>query len=66
MSEPFTITYRWCEGTVPPPDYYEFAIQIGPENEGQIRFSPDYPGDDTPRWVENFEVEAQARQTLFE
>ena len=54
----FRLRYHWTEGTVPPPDYYEYMIVIGyryPWGD-EIMFRPDYPGPDTPQWIESLTV----------
>ena len=61
----FCVKYRWCEGTVPPPDYYEFSIAIGPGKTGVITFYPDYPQHDLPVWVEHFNVSDADLLKLF-
>jgi hypothetical protein len=51
-----SLIYRWDTGSIPPPDYYEYEIIIGPAQEGEICFRPDYPAADTPTWKERFNV----------
>ncbi len=61
----FSLKYRWCEGTVPPPHYYEYSIAIGPKNTGEIKFYPDYPQHDLPVWVEHFDISSQAWMAIY-
>jgi len=62
------VEYHWCEGTIPPPDYYEYTIRIGPGPQGVVLFRPDYPSHDPPEWAVPFEVttadQAALRQEL--
>ena len=53
----FSILYKWSEGTVPPPYYYEFTIRLGPGKQGSIEFLPDYPMHDPPMWTETFDLD---------
>jgi len=62
----FALKYSWCEGTVPPPHYYEFSICLGPDSTGVINFFPDYPQHDPPVWVEHIEISAQAGRKLYQ
>ena len=48
--------YEWHEGSLPPPHHYEYRLEVGGD-EGRIEFSPDYPGDGRPKWVEPFVVD---------
>ena len=65
LPEDFSLKYRWCEGSVPPPHYYEYSIRIGPGLNGVIDFYPDYPQHDLPAWVEHFVVDAEALGSLY-
>jgi hypothetical protein len=59
-----TLRYRWCEGSVPPPDHYEYAIEIG-HGGGKIEFCPDYPADGVPVWEEAFEISAGELESVY-
>lgn len=61
----FSFKYRWCEGTVPPPHYYEYSIKFGAGLIGTINFYPDYPQHDLPAWIEQFAVTADAHAALY-
>jgi hypothetical protein len=52
-----TVEYQWCEGTVPPPDYYEYTIRLEPGSRGVMRFRPDYPQHDPPEWEAVFDLD---------
>ena len=58
-----TLRYKWCEGSVPPPDHYEYAIEIGPGG-GRVDFCPDYPAEGVPVWGEEFRVVAGELESL--
>lgn len=61
----FSVTYVWCEGTVPPPHYSEYRIQLGPETRGTIKFWPDYPQFDSPVWEHEFSLDERDLEKLF-
>lgn len=48
------VEYDWIEGSVPPPYHYEYVIEIDLSGASSITMIPDYPGDDVPRWYEEF------------
>ncbi|MFC2135766.1 hypothetical protein ACFLTH_14210 [Bacteroidota bacterium] len=56
MTNLIEIDYHWLEGSIPPPDHYEYSINIS-GNDCKIELQPDYPNDNTPRWIEKFSVE---------
>ena len=64
VPEDLSLRYRWCEGSVPPPDHYEYAIEIGPGG-GRIEFCPDYPSEGVPVWEEEFEVSVGEIESLY-
>jgi hypothetical protein len=64
-SKDLTLQYNWCAGSMPPPHHYEYTIRIGPGLQGEIVFYPDYPGQDTPVWMEPFEVNEGAFSALY-
>jgi len=64
--EDFTVIYRWIEGSVPPPYYYEYEIHVGPGEKGRIIFSPDYPMEDPPVWIEEFHLDNATFNRLYE
>ncbi len=66
LPDDFSFKYRWCEGTVPPPHYYEYSIKIGPRLDGVINFYPDYPQHDLPVWVEHFTVSDDTLLALYQ
>jgi hypothetical protein len=62
---PFSIVYHWAEGSVPPPGYYEYTIEVNGTG-GTLTFLPDYPQHTPPRWVESFACPAEAIDNLYE
>jgi hypothetical protein len=54
----FQVIYEWETGSLPPPYYYKYTIQLGPAPEGKITFVADYPSreDPPPTWIETFEI----------
>lgn len=61
----FVVRYDWCEGSVPPPYHYEYAIHIGPSLHGQIVFYPDYPSHNPPVWTEQFPISEKDLDALY-
>lgn len=39
----FSFKYNWQMGSVPPPYYYEYTIQVNSDGSGQVELLPDYP-----------------------
>lgn len=61
----FCVIYHWQEGSVPPPYHYEYEIRVGPGPLGQVVFYPDYPGQGTPKWQEDFALSAADLDRLY-
>jgi hypothetical protein len=64
--EDFSVTYEWQAGTMPPPYHYEYSIRIGPGEQGQIVYQPDYDFDNVPRWTEPIAVTRQQLADLYD
>ncbi len=62
----FSVSYEWRAGTMPPPYHYEYSIHIGPGEQGQIVYQPDYDFEDVPRWTEPVTVTKQQLADLYE
>lgn len=62
----FQVRYIWREGSLPPPYYFEYTIQIGPGVQGTIEFQPDYPFNDPPIWVEELTLSPQQISDLYD
>ncbi len=52
---PAIIRYHWAEGSVPPPGYYEYTIEVSAAG-GALTFLPDYPQHHPPCWKETFSI----------
>jgi len=63
--EDFSVQYWWREGSLPPPDHYEYSICLSSGQEGSIIFYPDYPMENPPVWTEYFSVDAESLQQLY-
>lgn len=50
------VIYSWSAASVPPPGHYEFTIRIGPGCKGELRYTPDYPGEGVPTWMDTFKA----------
>ena len=65
QSDDFQVQYHWATGSLPPPYYYSYTITLGPKNVGKIEFQPNYAYEDTPLWVEEFEVTNAQLEQIF-
>jgi hypothetical protein len=61
----FSVRYNWYEGSLPPPYYYEYALELAPDGSGTMTLIPDYPSEDVPVWTETFTVEPGGLDALF-
>ena len=61
----FTVQYKFTSGTVPPPDYYEYVIEIAPDGSGEIHLWWDYPQNHPEIFVELFDADPQAMHNLY-
>jgi hypothetical protein len=61
----FTVTYLWREGSMPPPFHYEYTISIGPGDQGKIEYTPDYPSEKVPTWIETFSPTSEELDNLY-
>jgi hypothetical protein len=67
----FHLTYRWQEGSLPPPYHYEYTItisstgQVSPTGQGEIVMIPDYDFNEPPTWTEAFTADAEQMDTLY-
>lgn len=64
LPQDFHLVYEWAAGTVPPPHHYEYTVEVGPGDRGQVVFWPDYPGRDVPRWTHTFRPTLENRILL--
>ena len=55
----FSIEYEWQEGSLPPPNHYEYTITITPDGQGAVVMIPDYPSMTAVKWTEHFTVKAE-------
>ncbi len=62
----FRIVYHWREGSLPPPDHYEYTVSLGPGTQGEIVFLPDYPMYHPPTWKEKFDIDSPALDRLYQ
>ena len=65
IPEDFSLKYEWREGSLPPPDHYEYTIYLGPGGEGELVFYPDYPMYNPPKWSEQFRIDKAALERLY-
>ncbi len=64
--EDFQVRYEFAEGSLPPPYYYQYSLQIGPGEEAEISMTPDYPGEGVPTWTETFTLTAAEVDALYQ
>ena len=62
----FELRYEWKEASLPPPHHYEYTICVGPGTRGEIHFLPDYPLNDTPQWIESFDLSPDEMAGLWQ
>ncbi len=60
-----SLRYAWNAGAMPPPNHYEYIIEMGPGPRGEITFYPDYSGEGVPEWRETFAVTDQELDRLY-
>lgn len=78
MPDDFRIELRYSNGSLPPPEHYEYRVRCygngkGGKGRGVIWFFPDYPGvvseetgeSDVDCWKETFEVKREAMEDLY-
>ncbi len=61
----FKVSYEWRAGTMPPPYHYEYTVTVGPGAVGEVRFVPNYPGNDVPVWNEKLDVTEEQIKSLY-
>jgi hypothetical protein len=61
----FALEFRWAEGSLPPPYYYEYTITIDNAGNGTVVFSPDWDFENPPVWTETFSLDAAALDALY-
>ncbi len=49
---------------MPPPDHYEYKITLE-DLQAEIHFIPDYPGEQTPEWIETFVISIASRDKIY-
>jgi hypothetical protein len=59
------LRYYWNTGSIPPPDYYEYTIEISTKG-GFISFRPDYPDNNPAKWQESFTVTKEQQDMLIQ
>lgn len=62
-AEIVSICYHWTAGSLPPPGYYEYTIEISATG-AVLDFLPDYAQHFPPRWVECFPLPAGTLSAL--
>lgn len=66
MPADFAFEYNWQEGSVPPPNHYEYTIKLDKDGNGTLIYRPDYAQNkNVPTWEEKFTVGPEERQVIF-
>lgn len=78
MPKDFRIELRYSNGSLPPPEHYEYRVRCygageGGKDKGVIWFFPNYPGSvneetgesDTECWKETFQVKRETMEDLY-
>ena len=63
--EEVSFRYGWCQGSLQPPYYYEYTIEVGPGSTGQIELCMGYSAGDAPRWSKSFKAKRKQLQSLY-
>jgi hypothetical protein len=61
----FDVRYTWREGSVPPPNYYEYQIHVAASGAATINVTPDYPAQDVTVWTNTFTVSTEQLDALY-
>lgn len=61
----FRVQYQWWAGSMPPPYYYEYRLEIEPGGSGWIILTPDYPAEQVPTYTENFSLTPGQMDDLY-
>jgi hypothetical protein len=64
--EDFRVLYQWYEGSMPPPYYYQYSIELDATGTAWVTLTPDYPSPNVPSFTENFTVSEQQLDDLFQ
>lgn len=64
MPKSLVIRYRFHNGSLPPPDHYEYILTLKAPNKGNILFYPDYPSENVQPTEIEFTFEFQKLQEL--
>jgi hypothetical protein len=62
----FRILYQWWAGSMPPPYYYEYRLEVDPTGAAWIILTPDYPASQVPSYTENFSLSEQQLEDLYQ
>ena len=65
-SNDLVVVFHWVAGSMPPPYHYEYTIKLGPSSQGQIDYQPDYAFEGVPVWREEFTLESDALEALYD
>ena len=61
----WSLRYEWNAASIPPPDHYEFTIEVSASGRGEVTFYPDYSQHDPPAWREPFAADLAALDDLL-
>lgn len=61
----FALRYSYNAASVPPPYYYEYAISVQADGQGEARYLPDYPQHHPGEKVTRFTVDASTLDALY-
>lgn len=61
----FAVTFTHVDGSVPPPHHAEWVRRADSDGPDGIRYTPDYPGEGVPTFVEEFELSPAELDRLY-
>jgi hypothetical protein len=64
MNPHLSLHYRWTSGTIPPPYYYEYTIELD-GLAGTLDFTADYSQHQPPVWRETFTCSPETAENLY-
>jgi hypothetical protein len=64
--EDFRLVYQWWAGSMPPPYYYEYRLEMEGSGSAWIILTPDYPSPTVPAFTENFSLSPAELDDLYQ
>lgn len=68
VPQDFSFTYNWHQGSMPPPYYYQYTIEVNQNGVGKLTYIPDYPMEGQsapPSWTHEFELSLDKMNEIY-